>query len=106
MSSKHIRSDINYAYPISEIAVMGSDGAVNIIFKKEIEAAKDPNAQRTKLTQEYRDTFANPYKAAELGFIDEVIEPKSTRVKIIQALEMLKNKVEKNPSKKHGNIPL
>lgn len=106
MSSKHIRGDINYAYPISEIAVMGSDGAVNIIFKKDIDAAKDPNAERTKLVQNYRETFANPYKAAELGFIDEVIEPKQTRVKIIQALEMLKNKVDKNPSKKHGNIPL
>lgn len=106
MSSKHIRGDINYAYPISEIAVMGSDGAVNIIFKKDIDAAKDPNAERAKLVQNYRETFANPYKAAELGFIDEVIEPKDTRVKIIQALEMLKNKVDKNPSKKHGNIPL
>ncbi len=106
MSSKHIRGDINYAYPISEIAVMGSDGAVNIIFKKDIDAAKDPNAERSKLVQNYRETFANPYKAAELGFIDEVIEPKETRVKIVQALEMLKNKVDKNPPKKHGNIPL
>jgi len=106
MSSKHIRGDINYAYPISEIAVMGSDGAVNIIFKKDIDAAKDSNAERTRLVNEYRETFANPYKAAELGFIDEVIEPKETRIKIIQALEMLKNKVDKNPPKKHGNIPL
>lgn len=106
MSSKHIRGDISYAYPFSEIAVMGSDGAVNIIFRKEIEAAKDPQKERERLTQEYREKFANPYKAAELGFVDEVIEPKMTRVKIIQALEMLKNKVDKNPSKKHGNIPL
>lgn len=106
MSSKHIRGDISYAYPFSEIAVMGSDGAVNIIFRKEIESAKDPQAERARLTQEYREKFANPYKAAELGFIDEVIEPKMTRVKIIQALEMLKNKVDKNPAKKHGNIPL
>ena len=106
MSSKHIRGDINYAYPFSEIAVMGSDGAVNIIFRKEIEAAKDANAERTKLTEDYRETFANPYKAAELGFIDEVILPAQTRVKVIQALEMLKNKVDKNPAKKHGNIPL
>jgi len=106
MSSKHLRGDISYAYPISEIAVMGSEGAVNIIFRKEIEAAKDPNAERIRLTQEYRDTFANPYKTAELGFIDEIIEPRFTRLKIIQALEMLKNKVDKNPPKKHGNIPL
>jgi propionyl-CoA carboxylase beta chain len=106
MSSKHIRGDINYAYPFSEIAVMGSDGAVNIIFRKEIEAAKEPEKERIRLTEEYRAKFANPYKAAELGFIDEVIEPRFTRIKIIQALEMLKNKVDKNPSKKHGNIPL
>ncbi len=106
MSSKHLRGDINYAYPFSEIAVMGSEGAVNIIFRKEIEAAKDPAKERARLTQEYKDTFANPYKTAELGFIDEVIEPRDTRKKIIQALEMLKNKVDKNPAKKHGNIPL
>ncbi|MBF0493034.1 MAG: methylmalonyl-CoA carboxyltransferase [Deltaproteobacteria bacterium] len=106
MSSKHLGADINLAYPFSEIAVMGSDGAVNIIFKKEIETATDSNAKRAKLTQEYRETFANPYKAAELGFIDEVIYPRETRIKIIQSLEMLKNKVDKNPAKKHGNIPL
>jgi propionyl-CoA carboxylase beta chain len=106
MSSKHIRGDINYAYPFSEIAVMGSEGAVNIIFRKEIEAAKEVEKERARLTQDYKDKFANPYKAAELAFIDEVIEPRFTRQKIVQALEMLKNKVDKNPPKKHGNIPL
>jgi propionyl-CoA carboxylase beta chain len=106
MSSKHIRGDINYAYPFSEIAVMGSDGAVNIIFRKEIEKAKDSEKERARLIEEYRSTFATPYKAAELGYIDEVIEPRFTRKKIITALEMLKNKVDKNPAKKHGNIPL
>ena len=106
MSSKHVRGDINFAYPFAEIAVMGSDGAVNIIFRKEIADAKDVEAERKRLTDDYRATFATPYKAAELGYIDEIIEPKDTRVKIIQALEMLKNKVDKNPAKKHGNIPL
>jgi propionyl-CoA carboxylase beta chain len=106
MSSKHIRGDISYAYPFSEIAVMGSEGAVNIIFRKEIEGAKEQEKERARLTQEYKTKFANPYKAAELGFIDEVIEPRNTRVKIIRALEMLKDKVDKNPPKKHGNIPL
>ncbi|MFO1518686.1 MAG: acyl-CoA carboxylase subunit beta [bacterium] len=106
MSSKHLRGDVNLAYPFSEIAVMGSEGAVNIIFRKEIEAAKEVEKERARLTQEYKEKFANPYKAAELGFIDEVIEPRETRKKIVQALEMLKNKVDKNPSKKHGNIPL
>jgi propionyl-CoA carboxylase beta chain len=106
MSSKHIRGDVNFAYPFSEIAVMGPDGAVNIIFRKEIEKAKSSEKERLRLTEEYRAKFATPYKAAELGYIDEVIEPRATRRKIIQALEMLKNKVDKNPPKKHGNIPL
>jgi propionyl-CoA carboxylase beta chain len=106
MSSKHIRGDINYAYPFAEIAVMGPDGAVNIIFRNELKEAKNPEKTRAQLSQEYRDTFATPYKAAELGYIDEVIEPRFTRQKIIRALEMLKNKVDKNPAKKHGNIPL
>ncbi len=106
MSSKHIRGDINYAYPFAEIAVMGPDGAVNIVFRKELKEAKDPEKERLRLTREYRDTFATPYKAAELGYIDEIIEPRFTRQKIITALEMLKNKVDKNPPKKHGNIPL
>jgi propionyl-CoA carboxylase beta chain len=106
MSSKHIRGDINYAYPFAEIAVMGADGAVNIVFRQDLKDAKDPQAERIRLVTEYRKTFATPYKAAELGYIDEVIAPRSTRGKIIQALEMLKDKVDANPKKKHGNIPL
>jgi propionyl-CoA carboxylase beta chain len=106
MSSKHVRGDVNFAYPNAEIAVMGPDGAVNIIFKKQIDSAKDPVAEKNKLTDDYRKTFANPYKAAELGYIDEIIFPRETRFKIIQSLEMLKDKRDKNPSKKHGNIPL
>jgi len=106
MSSKHIRGDINFAYPTSEIAVMGSDGAVSIIFKKEIEKASDPVAKRAELVAEYKAKFANPYKAAELGYVDEVIFPHETRRKVIESLEMLKNKVDTNPKKKHGNIPL
>lgn len=106
MSSKHIRADINYAYPSAEIAVMGPDGAVNIIFRKELDAANDPEAKRTQLTEEYREKFASPWKAAELGYIDEIIKPSATRFKIISALRMLKNKTDTNPKKKHGNIPL
>lgn len=106
MSSKHIRGDINFAYPAAEIAVMGPDGAVNIIFKNQLAASKDPVKERAKLTEEYRNTFATPYKAAELGYIDEVIFPQETRFKIIQSLDMLKDKRDKNPPKKHGNIPL
>lgn len=106
MSSKHIRGDVNFAYPSSEIAVMGPDGAVNIIFRKEIDQASDPVAAKNQLVQDYRDKFASPYKAAELGYIDEVILPADTRKKIIQSLQMLKNKVATNPRKKHGNIPL
>ncbi len=106
MSSKHVRSDVNFAYPTSEIAVMGPDGAVNIIFKNQLVASKDPAKERTKLVDDYRKAFANPYKAAELGYIDEVIFPRDTRFKIIQSLEMLKDKRDKNPPKKHGNIPL
>mgnify|MGYP001566409721 CR=1 FL=1 len=106
MASKHLRADINYAYPSAEIAVMGPEGAVNIVFKKEIEQAKDPVRRREELIEEYRQKFANPYKAAELGYIDEVIFPQETRSKLIKALEMLKNKREHSPPKKHGNIPL
>jgi propionyl-CoA carboxylase beta chain len=106
MSSKHIRGDINFAFPTSEIAVMGSDGAVSIIFKKEIDKAADPVAKRAELVAEYKAKFANPYKAAELGYVDEVIFPHDTRRKVIESLEMLKNKVDTNPKKKHGNIPL
>ncbi len=106
MSSKHIGADINLAYPTGEIAVMGPDGAVNIIFRKELAAADDPQAKKDELVEEYRQTFANPFKAAELGYIDEVIDPRDTRPRLIQSLEMLANKRDENPPKKHGNIPL
>jgi len=106
MSSKHLRSDISYAYPGAEIAVMGPDGAVNIIFADQIRKSKNPEQERTKLVDEYRHTFANPWKVAELGYIDDIIMPEDTRPRLIQALEMLQNKREKNPPKKHGNIPL
>jgi propionyl-CoA carboxylase beta chain len=106
MSSKHLRGDINYAYPTAEIAVMGADGAVPIIFKKEIEGADDPKKKRDELATEYMEKFSNPYRAAELGYVDEVIKPEETRAKLIAALEMLKNKVDSNPPKKHGNMPL
>ncbi len=101
MSSKHIGADINYAYPTAEIAVMGADGAVNIIFRSEKDGDK-----KTKAVEDYKDKFASPYKAAELGYIDEIIYPRQTRKKLIQALDMTKNKSKTNPPKKHGNIPL
>ena len=106
MSSKHIRSDVNLAWPSAEIAVMGPDGAVSIIFRKELADAKDPVQRKAELVAEYRDKFASPYVAAEYGFIDDVIEPKETRPRLINALEMLANKRDSNPAKKHGNIPL
>jgi acetyl-CoA carboxylase carboxyltransferase component len=106
MSSKHIRGDISYAWPSAEIAVMGPDGAVNIIFRKQLAQADDPQAERARLVQEYRDTFANPYVAAARGYIDDVIEPRETRPRLIEALQMLQNKQDANPTKKHGNIPL
>lgn len=106
MSSKHLRGDVNLAYPSSEIAVMGAEGAVNIIFRNQIKEAKDPEAERQKLIAEYEERFANPYVAAEIGYVDEVIEPAMTRKRIIDSLEILKNKKDTNPPKKHGNIPL
>ena len=106
MSSKHIRGDVNFAYPTSEIAVMGPDGAVNIVFRKEINAAEDKKKARAEMAAEYREKFANPYKAAELGFIDQVIMPEQTRPVLIKNLEMLRKKRVRNPPKKHGNIPL
>jgi propionyl-CoA carboxylase beta chain len=106
MSSKHIRGDFNYAYPSAEIAVMGPDGAVNIVFRNEIQKAKDPVAEKTRLVDDYRRTFANPFKAAELGYIDEVLMPHDTRPRLITSLKALENKREKNPPRKHGNIPL
>jgi len=106
MSSKHLRGDVNLAYPAAEIAVMGAEGAVNIIFRKEINEASDVDKERARLTKDYEDKFNNPYVAAELGYIDEVIEPALTRRRICESLSMLKNKRDKNPPKKHGNIPL
>ena len=106
MSSKHIRGDITYAWPMAEVAVMGPDGAVNIIFRKRIAEAEDPEAERARLVAEYREQFANPYVAAARGYIDDVIEPRETRPRLIEALQMLRNKRDANPPKKHGNIPL
>jgi acetyl-CoA carboxylase carboxyltransferase component len=106
MSSKHIRSDLNLAWPTAELAVMGPDGAVSIIFRKEIAEAADPVARKAELVADYREKFANPYVAASHGFIDDVIEPRDTRPRLINALEMLANKRDTNPAKKHGNIPL
>jgi propionyl-CoA carboxylase beta chain len=106
MSSKHTRADVNLAYPTAELAVMGPDGAVNIVFRKELEGADDPDARRKELEADYRENFANPFKAAELGYIDGVISPEETRPRVIQALEMLANKRDTTPPKKHGNIPL
>ncbi|MFW6051041.1 MAG: acyl-CoA carboxylase subunit beta [Myxococcota bacterium] len=106
MSSKHIRGDISFAFPTAEIAVMGPDGAVNIVYRNEIEKADDPVAAKNKFVDEYRSKFANPFKAAELGFVDEVIYPRLTRQRIGRALEMLRDKRDVNPPKKHGNLPL
>ncbi len=106
MSSKHIRGDINYAFPTAEIAVMGPDAAVNIVFRNELDRAADAGQEKERLVADYRRTFANPFKAAELGYIDEIIMPEDTRPKLIRALEILENKRDRNPHKKHGNIPL
>ncbi len=106
MSSKHIRGDINLAWPGAEIAVMGPEGAINILHKKTIEEAADPEAKRIELAAEYREKYANPYVAASYGYLDDIIEPSETRPRLINALDMLQNKYDTNPSKKHGNIPL
>jgi len=106
MSSKHMRGDINLAWPTAEIAVMGPDGAVNIVHRREIASSPDPEATRLRLVADYREKFANPYAAASRGYVDAVIEPKETRPRLINALEMLQNKRDTNPPKKHGNIPL
>jgi len=106
MNSKHIRGDLNFAWPSAEIAVMGPKGAVEIIFKKEIAEADDPEAVEEKLVTDYREKFASPYIAAERGYIDDIIEPRTTRRRLIEAMKMLENKVDTNPKKKHGNIPL
>ncbi|HEV2688930.1 MAG TPA: carboxyl transferase domain-containing protein, partial [Bryobacteraceae bacterium] len=106
MSSKHIRGDVNFAYPTAEIAVMGAEGAVNIVYRRELAAAEDKDAVRKQKVEDFNDRFANPFVAAERGFIDDVIEPRETRPKVIRALRMLANKVDTMPRKKHGNIPL
>jgi propionyl-CoA carboxylase beta chain len=106
MGSKHLRTDVNFAYPTAEIAVMGAEGAVNIVYRRELTAAADPEAVRKEKIEEFRDRFASPFIAAERGFIDDVIEPHETRPKVIRALRMLQNKVDTMPRKKHGNLPL
>src|SRR5580765_8478621 len=106
MSSKHIRADYNVAWPGAEVAVMGPEGAVNIIFRKELEDADEPQARRAELIADYKERFANPYHAAERGYVDEVIEPRLTRPILISALEVAKTKREPRPKRKHGNIPL
>ena len=106
MNSKHIGADMNFAWPTAEIAVMGPKGAAEIIFKNEIKNAANPEEKLQEKIDEYTDTFANPYKAAARGFIDEVINPEQTRIKLIKSFKMLENKVVNSPKKKHGNIPL
>jgi acetyl-CoA carboxylase carboxyltransferase component len=106
LSSKQIRGDLNFAWPTAEIAVMGPEGAINIIYRRDLKNAKDPEALRQKLVTEYRERFANPYVAASRGYIDDVIEPRETRPKLIIGLELIENKRDKLPPKKHGNIPL
>src|SRR5919106_179530 len=106
MSSKHLRGDINLAYPTGEIAVMGPEGAISIVFREALQKAGDSSKAREEMAQQYRDKFANPFKAAEAGYVDAVIYPEDTRPTLIRLLEMLKNKQESNPPKKHGNIPL
>jgi len=106
MSSKHIRTDVNLAWPTAEIAVMGPEGAVNILYRRELDAAADAAALRAEKTAEFRAKFANPFVAASRGFVDEVIAPRTTRRKIIEALARLATKRDRNPPKKHGNIPL
>lgn len=106
MSSKHIRGDINYAWPTAEIAVMGPKGAVEILFRKEIAQAEDPEAFLAERVREYEERFANPYVAAARGYIDDVIDPRETRPRLISALDMLQTKRDRNPPRKHGNIPL
>ena len=106
MASKHIRADVNYAWPSAEIAVMGPEGAVDIVYKHELDHAENREAVRQQKIEEFRERLANPYVAADRGFVDAVIQPRETRKKLIQALEMLETKRDKNPPKKHGNIPL
>jgi propionyl-CoA carboxylase beta chain len=106
MSGKHLAADVNYAYPTAEIAVMGPEGACNIVFRKEIAEAADPDVTRERLIEDYRNNFASPYRAAEVGYIDEVIFPENTRPKLIRALMMLQNKKTSIPDRRHSNTPL
>jgi propionyl-CoA carboxylase beta chain len=106
MGSKHIRADINLAYPTAEIAVMGAEGAVNIVYRRELAGAADAAEMRERKIAEFKERFANPFVAAEHGYIDDVIEPHETRPRVVRALRMLETKVDTNPRKKHGNIPL
>ena len=106
MASKHLGADVNYAWPAAELAVMGPEGAVNVLYSDELAEADDPDARRQDLVEEYREEFANPYTAADRGFIDDVIEPQDTRMRLVDDLHMLKTKRRNNPDKKHGNIPI
>jgi propionyl-CoA carboxylase beta chain len=106
MASKHTRADFNFAFPSAEVAVMGPEGAVNIVHRAEIAAAEDPRAAQERFVGEYREQFANPLKVAELGFVDEVIDPAELRKRLCQTLQLLRNKRQSSPNKKHGNIPL
>ena len=106
MNARGVGADLVYAWPSAEIAVMGAQGAVNVIHRREITDSSDPDERRAQLIGEYEEKFANPYAAAELGLVDDVIEPRETRVKLIKALDMLRNKRDSMPAKKHGNIPL
>ena len=106
MASKHIGADVNYAWPTAEIAVMGPQGAVNILYREELAEADNPDELRDELIDEYREEFANPYTAADRGYVDDVIEPPETRQRLVEDLEMLQGKREQTPQKKHGNIPI
>jgi propionyl-CoA carboxylase beta chain len=106
MGSKHIRTDVNLAWPSAEIAVMGAEGAVNIVYRRELASAADQDAARAQKLREFRERFANPFVAAERGYVDDVIEPRETRPRVIRALRMLETKTDTMPRKKHGNIPL
>jgi propionyl-CoA carboxylase beta chain len=106
MNSKHIRADVNFAWPTAEIAVMGPNGAVNILYREEIQQAADPEAFRKEKVAEYSEKLANPFIAANKGYIDDIVRPSHTRPRLIEALKMLENKRDTNPPKKHGNIPL
>jgi propionyl-CoA carboxylase beta chain len=106
MSSKQMRSDLAFAWPTAEIAVMGPDGAVNILYRRELSQADDPDAKRDEIIAEYRRKFHNPYVAADMGQIDEVLEPRETRPRLIAALDILRGKVDTNPARKHGLMPM